>query len=760
MSVSNTQNSVSPNLIYNESGSNITKINLDDEETYHSFHTYDGVVNNILSGNIQIDGGIIDTPPNMSISLKSHQKRMIYEMLHKEQLDQRITSKINAFVLADKVGSGKSIVVLGLICNSIIVNKLQSNKLVYKLNKYHEFRGFYLNCNQEFKTNLIVVPHGIFNQWLNYIKEYTQLTYYAVSFSNDLKNIPYEKMLKGECDVLLVKSTKYNDFMKTIYTKYPYSIKNTNSILTNCHQALEQELYSNIYRVYTNCRDHNYNKNFLENLSVLKSSINKIDIDKLKEDIEKAGKFKLDMIYEYSGPVFQRVFIDEANSIKIAKCMPAYGKINWFITSSVEDLLYSNGKKNYQSGKILVNGIKGLGFIKETFSNNNGKHLTNFVQDTYLKNMDSFVESSFDLPDPIENKISCFTPHELKILQGVAMPEVIQALNAGDVTSAINKVGCNITNENSIVDIVLKNLNIEHENKTNLLKTKMESETNINNEIEILKENINHIKSNLENNGIIDDENNGELSVEQLDLINKKEILEEKRNSKNNIKKSVKLYTDQVKDLKFKIESLKSRITDIDKKECPICAQIVSSPVVTPCCNNVFCFACIAQAMHYSVKKECPLCRNPDLDLNKLTAISSMESKKEDDNEKLPTKIESLINLITSKADGRFLVFSEYENSFNEIVNELNKNKIVYSKLCGSTGHITNLIRKYTNNEIKVLLLNAKHYGSGLNLQMTSDIVIYHRMSNDLEKQIIGRGQRVGRDKPLCINYLCYENEN
>ena len=159
-------------------------------------------------------------------------------------------------------------------------------------------------------------------------------------------------------------------------------------------------------------------------------------------------------------------------------------------------------------------------------------------------------------------------------------------------------------------------------------------------------------------------------------------------------------------------------------------------------------------------KKECPLCRNPDLNLNKLTAISSVESKKEDDNEKLPTKIESLINLIRSKADGRFLVFSEYENSFNEIVNELNKNKIVYSKLCGSTGHITNLIRKYTNNEIKVLLLNAKHYGSGLNLQMTSDIVIYHRMSNDLEKQIIGRGQRVGRDKPLCIHYLCYENEN
>ena len=42
---------------------------------------------------------------------------------------------------------------------------------------------------------------------------------------------------------------------------------------------------------------------------------------------------------------------------------------------------------------------------------------------------------------------------------------------------------------------------------------------------------------------------------------------------------------------------------------------------------------------------------------------------------------------------------------------------------------------------------------------MTTDIVLYHRMNSDLEKQIIGRGQRVGRTSPLIINYLCYENE-
>ena len=32
-------------------------------------------------------------------------------------------------------------------------------------------------------------------------------------------------------------------------------------------------------------------------------------------------------------------------------------------------------------------------------------------------------------------------------------------------------------------------------------------------------------------------------------------------------------------------------------------------------------------------------------------------------------------------------------------------------------------------------------------------------MSKDLEKQVIGRAQRLGRTEPLYINYLCYENE-
>ena len=42
---------------------------------------------------------------------------------------------------------------------------------------------------------------------------------------------------------------------------------------------------------------------------------------------------------------------------------------------------------------------------------------------------------------------------------------------------------------------------------------------------------------------------------------------------------------------------------------------------------------------------------------------------------------------------------------------------------------------------------------------MATDIIIYHELSKELETQVIGRAQRIGRIMPLNIFYLYNENE-
>ena len=81
----------------------------------------------------------------------------------------------------------------------------------------------------------------------------------------------------------------------------------------------------------------------------------------------------------------------------------------------------------------------------------------------------------------------------------------------------------------------------------------------------------------------------------------------------------------------------------------------------------------------------------------------------------------------------------------------------------GSVATISNTIRRYKSTEcedkIDILMLNADFCASGMNLENTTDIVMFHSMSEQKTKQIIGRGQRPGRVEALNVWKLCYSTE-
>ena len=157
------------------------------------------------------------------------------------------------------------------------------------------------------------------------------------------------------------------------------------------------------------------------------------------------------------------------------------------------------------------------------------------------------------------------------------------------------------------------------------------------------------------------------------------------------------------------------------------------------------------------------MCREP-FNLKDLHIIVKEEEKKLKINKKveikeLLSKQDNLINIIKKKPNGKFLVFSCYENTNDIIAKNLKDNQISFSKLSGSCGTVSNTIEKFNKEQLNVLLLNAQYYGSGLNLQMATDIIIYHEMNKELETQIIGRAQRIGRTEPLNVYYLLHNQE-
>ena len=322
-----------------------------------------------------------------------------------------------------------------------------------------------------------------------------------------------------------------------------------------------------------------------------------------------------------------------------------------------------------------------------------------------IKNNDEYVNESMKLPDIIYKKIKCFTPKELLAVKEFIPNDIINMINANNIQEALKKLNCNIDTNDNIFNILTKRTNIE-----------------------------------------IEDEE------AKLEYIKKKNYVDQKLKEDN-----IKISEDKIKRLKEKLKSIKERIESFSEDNCPICFNNDTNAVVIGCCNNIVCLKCLV-----NVKNICPFCRKP-VTTNMMNVLDNNVKKniekKEEKKEKLKNKIENLIEIIKNKKNGKFLVFSAYDETFNDIMKEFDKNKIVYSTILGSVSHINNVINDFSNGKINVVMMNAKHYGSGLNLQMATDIVLYHEMAKELETQVIGRAQRLGRTDPLVVHYLLHENE-
>jgi SNF2 family DNA or RNA helicase len=236
--------------------------------------------------------------------------------------------------------------------------------------------------------------------------------------------------------------------------------------------------------------------------------------------------------------------------------------------------------------------------------------------------------------------------------------------------------------------------------------------------------------------------------------------------------KKVKRLESVVKKLQLKLTSLKNALYDANNELCPVCMSDFENPTLVDCCAHVYCFNCLALTLNNTYNK-CPVCqsiitkdkmhvvnkKNKDLDTDD-EQNEDMSHILPDISEHYKEKIVELYNLVKSKKKRKFLIFADYTETFNKIEKVLKNNKINYGILKGSATKIKTTISNFQKGVINVIMLNAQHFGAGINLQCATDIIMYHRFTREMEEQIIGRGQRMGRKGNLNIYYLIHDNEN
>jgi len=415
--------------------------------------------------------------------------------------------------------------------------------------------------------------------------------------------------------------------------------------------------------------------------------------------------------------VWSRLFMDEADSIH---CPLRPGDITarfyWFITGSWHNVLFPQGIYTHtlQTLQSEVRQLMGEGTIGGVCNRNNivGQSLSDSRDARFasliLRNRDAWIDASLHQPTITHETILCKAPNNLGVLRDFITPAAMEALHAGDTEGALAALGLKAASKETLVDRVTQSLRRDLEQAQKILAFKRDIEYS--------------------------------TAAAKAQAIQKAE-------------EKVGRYEEQ-------LASLQSRILAATTSAlCPICYDVPKSTTLTPCCRQAFCLSCLCECI--SSKPACPLCREPIQSPKALLVIGEGGSSDPVEPAGGPsTKGAALLKILAeSTADQRFLIFSAHEASFKGLKEMLASRDIRCEMLQGSANRIENLRKQFKQGSVRVLCMNARNVGAGINLEEATHIILYHRMNAELERQVIGRAIRFERQADLRVVHLVHEEE-
>ena len=616
----------------------------------------------VTKNSLTADHESVDAPPGtIKIPLRQHQKTALAAL---DRLEQRLTTGLDVSgqrlysdfaIMGDSVGVGKSYMILGHIARIMrgLVPPIQYKNEIQRDSTTHLFSIKTTAFTDTEAGCIIVVPHTLFRQWAEYIK------------NTNLKAVILDKVKAFE------KEGQEETFLASIMAADVVLISNT------------------LYKKFSRWQTDNNIK-------------------------------------------WRRAFFDEADTIYMTQgyARPV-ARFTWFVTASWMNIIFANetivfpqwmldetvlnpaspysvlsaqfaSAGSSSAFKYMRFAVTSYGYFREIISSNH------FLRgNLVLKCSDAYIQDSISLPPLYRQQILCRSPISHQIVGG-AVPQVVQnLLHAGDIAGALEQLGVKSEDATNLIEAVTKNLHKDLKRLTETLAFKAGQDYST--------------------------DASKEFALKSLE--------------------------DKIAGVKDKIATIKSRIEGFKSELCPICYDEPKEPTLLPCCSQILCGQCILSCL--GLGRGCPMCRER-IPLNTLKkVVDTAPAKTEIVEEQLEKKADALIRLIRENKDGRFLIFSRYDNPFTmieaSVVDELG---LTVKQLKGNKDVISSTLAAFDRGAIRCLLLNAGYAGAGLNITSATHVILLHAMTPEEEKQILGRAYRMGRTGPLHFIKLVHADES
>jgi SNF2 family DNA or RNA helicase len=436
--------------------------------------------------------------------------------------------------------------------------------------------------------------------------------------------------------------------------------------------------------------------------------------------------------------LWSRVFIDEADSIALSNTNDEiHGLFYWFISASWMNLVFAGGAyfnleityrpptetppevirrvQQLQGGSniLCIPGCRHMNIVRRMCGIGSGGFISinsagSQSARLIVHSNSEFLASSFSRPVVNHTQIVCETPANIFVLDSFISPDMMERLHAGDIQGALESVGMHTSSESDVIAAVTASLEKELENARRTYEYKKSMDYSS----ETIKQ------------------------------------------------KAIETCEQKIAALESRIAAIKERIKSSAEQTCPICyCNVTSAPAVTPCCHQLFCFPCLCESLKRVAA--CPMCRARIADLKEIKVVGDASETGEGGAEKPKKKHKkaAFLDFVKANPKAKILMFSGYDGTFSGLDTLLKHESIPFALLSGSQARITKLLNEFEAGKYTVLFLNARNMGAGLNIDCASHVVLFHRMSPELESQIVGRALRLGRSIPLDVIHLLHDNE-
>ena len=731
---------------------------------------------------ISFDSPIIEHPDGLKITLKDHQLAIVQKCMNIEAIEDNKYG-----IISDRPGAGKTYAILTLIYLKKIYNR----------------------------ANIIVVPQNIYTQWIMSIENFSNnISYKKFINYEDIISVYNNAQILKDNDFILTTSVYYHIIATTLSS---LDIK-IGRIFFDEIDSISNVINAKIDSDFIWFVSASFNKNLL---GYYVNELDKISDNELGLITCKCNDDFIDANILLQSPqkkyyLCKNIYIDNVLDKVLSKSelsglnamdYTLHNKI--FHNKKAKDekdiinLILSNRKSLIDFDTIKIKDstekvrfyedikTKSDEFIAQFKSNINNIHIIGDFKDILIKfigNIQLILEFYYDIQIEDKSLVDIILQHRknrVKMLLSIFENMIGLFYNMTTIRNI-----CTTYFETRQYGASVQNVQIQLKTMNALNRTILE----IIDDIKVDNDKSPHFSNDFNDFYNKFTEFSILISESEISLNNYKELnLADQQIEIHS--KNINIFNKRITDNKNNIEFIYKRLTD--NKCCPICYEIFQEIkcdkiyITKNCCNNKICGNCI-EKWYANNKTHCIFCNSNGINKDNLIFYDVVD---EDDNMKnIQNNIDDndteqsavlnsdfimehnidfekydysknifLENYIKELkiSNKKIIIFSGYSNIFQYIQNLCSTHDIGYVDL--EKGNITDIdsaVYEYKYGDSQVLLSNSTLFGCGMNFENADTILFVHKMNQDLERQVIGRAQRMGRKTTLEIIYLEYENES